>query len=241
MDGKGPEERQPRRLSRTSDDTTEGEPGERRSQAERNGNRELARLERNLDDSADRCREDPQACARSLQRSGGEMARAAREAQKASPRRALADALNQLRQRVSREGQESESQQSLERGYEEAARGESAPSGTTADAANRGAAAATATVMGVAEIGTESGGSPLGSRTASSGLGQAVEAKVASTAGPSRSQIIESGASQGFAERSYHGLYRDYSAAVEETLDTTAVPAGRRYLVRRYFQLIRPR
>ena len=28
---------------------------------------------------------------------------------------------------------------------------------------------------------------------------------------------------------------------VEETLDTTAVPPARRYLVRRYFQLIRPR
>jgi hypothetical protein len=36
-------------------------------------------------------------------------------------------------------------------------------------------------------------------------------------------------------------VWSDYEAASEEVLDATAVPPGRRYVVRRYFQLIRPR
>jgi len=35
-------------------------------------------------------------------------------------------------------------------------------------------------------------------------------------------------------------VYADYQSAVEDSLDTSAVPPGRRYIVRRYFQLIRP-
>ena len=53
--------------------------------------------------------------------------------------------------------------------------------------------------------------------------------------------MIEAGARRGFARTEYHQVFDDYSAVVEETLDTTAVPPARRYLVRRYFELIRPR
>ena len=35
--------------------------------------------------------------------------------------------------------------------------------------------------------------------------------------------------------------FEDYQPVVEESLATDAVPEGRRYVVRRYFQLIRPR
>ena len=62
-----------------------------------------------------------------------------------------------------------------------------------------------------------------------------------SGAGPSRAEVIEAGARRGFARTEYHQVFEDYSAAVEETLDTTAVPPARRFLVRRYFELIRPR
>jgi hypothetical protein len=36
-------------------------------------------------------------------------------------------------------------------------------------------------------------------------------------------------------------MFTDYAAAVEDALGATAVPEGKRYLVRRYFDLIRPR
>ncbi|HEY5451853.1 MAG TPA: hypothetical protein VIQ54_24030, partial [Polyangia bacterium] len=39
----------------------------------------------------------------------------------------------------------------------------------------------------------------------------------------------------------YARVFADYQAAVEDALATTAVPEGRRYVVRRYFDLIRPR
>jgi hypothetical protein len=91
-------------------------------------------------------------------------------------------------------------------------------------------------------VGKDPGGDPMGSRAPGAGTrGQAHEARVRSGAGPSRAEVIEAGAHKGFAETEYQRVFQDYSAVVEETLDTTAVPAARRYLVRRYFQLIRPR
>jgi hypothetical protein len=36
-------------------------------------------------------------------------------------------------------------------------------------------------------------------------------------------------------------VFDDYHVAVEESLDLTEIPPGQRRLVRRYFQLIRPR
>ena len=91
-------------------------------------------------------------------------------------------------------------------------------------------------------FGSEPGGDPLGRRGQPDGAhGHRQEARVRSGPGPSRSEVIEAGARRGFARSEYREVFKDYSAAVEETLDTTAVPAGRRYLVRRYFELIRPR
>ena len=58
--------------------------------------------------------------------------------------------------------------------------------------------------------------------------------------GPSRAQVIQSAAQRGFARSPYQSVYTEYQAAVEESLDSGAVPPGRRYIVRRYFQLIRP-
>ena len=49
------------------------------------------------------------------------------------------------------------------------------------------------------------------------------------------------GAQRGFAHTNYQSVFTDYQAVVEESLDGAAVPPGRRYIVRRYFQLIRPR
>jgi len=64
---------------------------------------------------------------------------------------------------------------------------------------------------------------------------------VRSGAGPTRSEVIEASARRGFAARDYVRVFDDYQPVVEESMETSAVPEGRRYLVRRYFQLIRPR
>jgi len=64
---------------------------------------------------------------------------------------------------------------------------------------------------------------------------------VADGAGPSRAQVIDGAAGRGFASRPYAHVYTEYRAAVEEALGATGVPPGQQYLVRRYFDLIRPR
>jgi hypothetical protein len=100
-----------------------------------------------------------------------------------------------------------------------------------------------AMVAGADGVGRDPGADPLGPRqgaTAGS-RGEARQARIKSGAGPSRAEVIEDGAHRGFARTEYQRVFEDYSAAVEESLDTTAVPPARRYLVRRYFQLIRPR
>jgi hypothetical protein len=89
--------------------------------------------------------------------------------------------------------------------------------------------------------GNEAGGKPLGQRQETRARGRETEARVASGAGPNRAEVIGGAASRGFAQHGYAGTFREYEAAVEDALTATAVPEGRRYVVRRYFDLIRPR
>jgi hypothetical protein len=90
-------------------------------------------------------------------------------------------------------------------------------------------------------IGREPGGAPLGRKSDLASRGQDAEARVADGAGPSRAQVIGVAAGRGFASPGYARVFSDYQAAMEDALGATAVPEGKRYLVRRYFDLIRPR
>jgi hypothetical protein len=92
-------------------------------------------------------------------------------------------------------------------------------------------------------IGHQPGGPPLGARAAESGpaAGSEADVPIADGAGPGRAEVIGTAAGHGFATRGYARMFGDYAAAVEDALGTTAVPEGKRYLVRRYFDLIRPR
>jgi hypothetical protein len=110
--------------------------------------------------------------------------------------------------------------------------GQGSPAGATADAAGaaRGEGA-----------GHEPGGEPLGRGSSPPTRGHDREVRVRDGAGPNRSEVIEASARRGFAARSYVRVFDDYQPVVEESLATEAVPEGRRYVVRRYFQLIRPR
>lgn len=59
--------------------------------------------------------------------------------------------------------------------------------------------------------------------------------------GPSRSQVIRSAAQSGFVSAPYRKVYGDYRAHEEAWLERDDVPAGYRFHVRRYFELVRPR
>jgi hypothetical protein len=91
-------------------------------------------------------------------------------------------------------------------------------------------------------IGRQPGGAPLGHEDdRAGGGGREIEAQLANGRGPSRSEVIGAAAGQGFVDPGYARVFTDYAAAVEDALGATAVPEGKRYVVRRYFDLIRPR
>jgi len=94
-------------------------------------------------------------------------------------------------------------------------------------------------------IGHQPGGAPLGPRPGDATAARATEAHdnvpLADGAGPGRAEVIGTAAGRGFASPGYARTFSDYAAAVEDALGATAVPEGKRYLVRRYFDLIRPR
>ena len=92
-------------------------------------------------------------------------------------------------------------------------------------------------------IGHQPGGAPLGVRRgdATATRGTETDVHIADGAGPGRAEVIGTAAGHGFASPGYARTFNDYAAAVEDALGATAVPAGKRYLVRRYFDLIRPR
>ena len=91
--------------------------------------------------------------------------------------------------------------------------------------------------------GHDNGGDPLGRGATPPGRGREREAEVhvRDGVGPMRSEVIEASARRGFAARDYVRVFADYQPVVEESLAAGAVPESRRYVVRRYFQLIRPR
>jgi len=59
--------------------------------------------------------------------------------------------------------------------------------------------------------------------------------------GPTRSQVILDAADRGFRTAPYQKVYADYREHAESVIERDQVPAGQRFYVRRYFQLIRPR
>lgn len=59
--------------------------------------------------------------------------------------------------------------------------------------------------------------------------------------GASRSEVIYGAAERGFVGRSYKTVFTEYHTAAERAISKEDVPAGYRFYVQRYFQLIRPR
>ena len=89
--------------------------------------------------------------------------------------------------------------------------------------------------------GSQPGSSSLGrDQSPTSGRSHDREARVANGAGPNRAEVIGVAAGRGFATRGYNKVFADYAAAVEDAMGATAVPDGKRYIVRRYFDLDPP-
>ena len=60
-------------------------------------------------------------------------------------------------------------------------------------------------------------------------------------AGPKRSEVILGAADKGFVGQGYKKVYDEYKTVAEQALKADEIPAGYRFYVRRYFDLIRPR
>jgi hypothetical protein len=254
---------------------SEQQPSVSREQTERN----LRRLERELQDSADACRRDPEACARSLGQAadslGSEMARARSASERNELARALEEELSRQGQgqggqgQGQRQGQEGRGRAVAEArassaggatrslsapapgsgqgeeaagGSREGGTGPESGSGAGVEAAQElaaGAGSAPGSGEGIGSGTGETGGEPATGSGA--GRGEKREVPLPAGPGPSRAEVIEGSGRGGFSQPSYRRVYREYEAAIEESLDVSAVPPGRRRLVRRYFDLIRPR
>ncbi|MCO4761115.1 MAG: hypothetical protein KC502_06395 [Myxococcales bacterium] len=59
--------------------------------------------------------------------------------------------------------------------------------------------------------------------------------------GPSIKNVFTEAAKRGFAKRGWQKVYADYSEVAEEMMESEGLPVGRKALVKRYFELIRPR
>ncbi len=71
---------------------------------------------------------------------------------------------------------------------------------------------------------------------------QDAQAQAADTGqGPSVSETIVSAADRGFVGKKYKRVYTDYKTKAEEAMKGEDIPAGYKFYVQRYFQLIRPR
>ena len=59
--------------------------------------------------------------------------------------------------------------------------------------------------------------------------------------GPTKSEIIESAANEGFASTRYQEVFVEYDHVAEEIMEKEKIPYGYEFFVRRYFDAIRPR
>ncbi|MEZ4337383.1 MAG: hypothetical protein R3B82_12240 [Sandaracinaceae bacterium] len=89
--------------------------------------------------------------------------------------------------------------------------------------------------------GTGTDHTPLDDPTRTDATARTVRVEGQQSEGPSRSEVIRTSGQRGFATRAYRDTYSDYRGHAEEVLERDEVPPGRRFFVRRYFQLIRPR
>ena len=93
-----------------------------------------------------------------------------------------------------------------------------------------------------AEYGTGHAGGLRGDSTKLDGKFKDVSVVAADTGeGAASAEVIHGAAQRGFTGRGYSKVYTDYRTVAESVISKDEVPAGYRFYIRRYFQLIRPR
>lgn len=90
-------------------------------------------------------------------------------------------------------------------------------------------------------IGTEHDPNTMGDPTQIKARPVDVEVSLQHGEGPSRSQVIETAADQGFASPGYSEVHETYERHAESLLESQEVPPGYRRYIRLYFERIRPR
>ena len=89
--------------------------------------------------------------------------------------------------------------------------------------------------------GKGAGGDPRGAKSKPMGVARTERVKGIENEGPTIKQTFVEAAKKGFAKTSWQTVYADYSEVAEAMISRQGLPIGRKALVRRYFELIRPR
>jgi hypothetical protein len=86
------------------------------------------------------------------------------------------------------------------------------------------------------------GNASLGEKTALNDKGlKDTKVNAAQGDGPTKSEVIESAANEGFASTNYQEVFVEYDHVAEEIMEKEKIPYGYEFFVRRYFDAIRPR
>jgi hypothetical protein len=93
---------------------------------------------------------------------------------------------------------------------------------------------------GEGEPGRGKGGPNNGKRSGAE-AGRDERVRGAQGSGPDTKQVFLDTAKKGFARQGWRDVYGEYSEVAEEMIDKQQLPAGKKRLVRRYFEKIRPR
>jgi hypothetical protein len=114
--------------------------------------------------------------------------------------------------------------------------------GATPGAAKPGNGQAGGDQPGGKEWGSGTNADARGDETKASGkLNDVSAAGIDTGEGTASSEVVFSAGERGFTSNGYRKVYTDYKTVAEETLTDDQIPAGYKFYVRRYFQLIRPR
>ena len=88
--------------------------------------------------------------------------------------------------------------------------------------------------------GTEHDPNLMGDPTAKNGETKDQQVAGVQGRGPSRRETVLTSAQRGFASTGYRQVFTDYQKIVEDVMNQEKVPQGYKYLVKRYFQRIKP-
>lgn len=170
-----------------------------------------------------------------MRRSGGQSGQGGESEQDESQRAEdMRDFLKRAR------GDKSGQQQGGEQGEQQGKMAQGGQSGKPGEG-QKGQGRKTKQPTGADAPGQGAGDRELGEETALDSKRKDTKVDGRDAGGKSKSQIIKAASEEGFATTEYKDVYVDYTSVAEEVMDREKVPAGYRYYIKRYFELIKPR